>query len=145
MDAKQYLSQLRALKEDIRRIEARIFEKETVIQSPGTVRYDKLNVQTSPENQFENQIVQITMAKEKLLEKRVEYETMYLRIMNQIDSLKPNHRRVLKYYYVDGKRVNEICRLMHYSRDRMYHVLSDARREFAYVFELPPKEKIDRK
>lgn len=131
MKARDYLSQLSSLKEDIRRTEERIREVNALLTSPGAVRYDKVNVQTSPENIMENTIVRKIAAVQKLEDLKSAYQEKYIRIMTQIDGIEDvKLRRILKYRYVDGKSVSYISRHMHYSIDWTWKLLSLAHKAF---------------
>ena len=129
MNAREYLLQLQALKEDIHRLEERIREIDAEMCSPGAVRYDAIRVQSAPENKLENNIDRKEVLKERLTKKQREYDRLYMEISDRLDSLEIKHRRALKFYYLDHRSITWIAGRMHYSREYVYQILSDARHE----------------
>lgn len=130
MTAKEYLGQLPALKEDIRRAEEKAKEIEARISSGKAMRYDAIRVQTSPENTFENEMLKHVEILQRVEKMREEYENLYSRITRELDSLEPKYRRALKFRYLDGRSVTWIANRMHYTVEHTYHILADGRREF---------------
>ena len=131
MDARKYLQQLQALKEDIKRTEDKIKELDAKLASPGALRYDKVRVQSSPVNQMEEGVIGKAQVLERLEKLKDRYISQYVTIMQQIDGMEnQTFRRALKYVYVDGMTIRKAAKKLKYSEDWTYHILARAREAF---------------
>ena len=134
MTAKEYLSQVRALREDIERISQEISAREAAIRSAGAVRYDEVRVQTSPMNRQEEMIVRNFEEKERLLKLQEAYSAKYLEIISRLDQMEGQYRRILEFYYLDGRGIRWISERMHYTPESVYTLLWKARKMFEEKF-----------
>lgn len=131
MRAKQYLGQLKNIKNDIGRIRMQILDIDMKLKSPGALRYDKDPVQTSPSNQMEEQIVRLVEMKDRLLQKENAYREKFMLINEQLDSLEnPLHREILKQFFLEQKKIWKIAIDMDYSQQHIYNHFSIALSEF---------------
>lgn len=116
MTAKRYLSQALFLRSMIRRAEEQIEEIRTRAASVGGIRYDKINVQTSPRNAMESFVIQLEKAEKKQLEVLGEYYSTYANIQAQIAAISPEiYRQILTLRYLDGMKLERIADLLGYS------------------------------
>ena len=117
LTAKQYLSQALFLRSAIRRTELQIEEIRTRASSAGGIRYDKLNVQTSPTNDtMTNFIIQLEKAEKKSIELMGDYYSTYATIQTQINSVQPDiYRQILSMRYLDGCKLERIADRLSYS------------------------------
>lgn len=116
MTAKEYLNQLRRLKLKQRRVDEEIQTLDAALSSAGAIRYDKLNVQTSPENRMEAGIVRLSELRQKLVDLKIEYYDLYVVIIHQINSLDAIglYKDILVMRYFEGKSVRKIADELHY-------------------------------
>lgn len=116
MTAKRYLSQALFLRSMIRRVEEQIEEIRTRAASVGGIRYDKINVQSTPQNTMEQFIIQLEKAEKKQLEVLSEYYSTYANIQSQIATISPEvYRQILTLRYLDGMKLERIADLLGYS------------------------------
>lgn len=117
MTAKQYLSQALFLRSMIRRTEEQLEEIRSRASSAGAIRYDKLNVQTSPKNDvFANYVASLERAEETSLRLISEYYSTYATIQTQINAIKPElFQQVLAMRYLDGMKLERIADRLSYS------------------------------
>ena len=117
MTAKQYLSQALFLRSAIKRTELQIEEIRTRASSAGGIRYDKLNVQTSPANDtMVNFVIQLERAEKTSLQLMGEYYSTYATIQTQINSVQPDiYRQILSMRYLDGYKLERIADRLNYS------------------------------
>ena len=116
MTAKEYLNQLRRLKLKQRRVDEEIQTLDAALSSAGAIRYDKLNVQSSPENRMEAGIVRLAELRQKLAELRDEYIELYINISHQVNNLHGIglYKDILFMRYFEGKPFRKIADEMHY-------------------------------
>ena len=117
LTAKQYLSQALFLRSAIRRTELQIEEIRSRMQSAGAIRYDKLNVQTSPQNDtMVNFMIQMEKAEKKSLDLMGDYYSTYASIQTQINAVQPDiYRQILSMRYLDGYKLERIADRLSYS------------------------------
>ena len=117
LTAKQYLSQALFLRSAIRRTELQIEEIRSRMQSAGAIRYDKLNVQTSPHNDtMVNFMIQMEKAEKKSLDLMGDYYSTYASIQTQINAVQPDiYRQILSMRYLDGCKLERIADRLSYS------------------------------
>lgn len=133
LTAKQYLNQVPFLRSAIRRVEAQIEELRERAMSVGGVRYDKLNVQTSPSNDaLANYAASLERAEQKARELVADYHETYLTIQEQIGMVQTElYRQVLVMRYLDGMNLERIADRLGYSDDWIRHVHGYALQEFS--------------
>ena len=116
MTAKRYLSQALFLRSMIRRCEEQIEEIRTRATSVGGIRYDKISVQSTPQNAMEQFVIQLEKAEKKQLEVLGEYYSTYANIQAQIAAISPEiYRQILTLRYLDGMKLERIADLLGYS------------------------------
>ena len=131
MRAKEYLSQLKHMKAKERRIDEEIWQIDATISSAPAIRYDKLNVQTSPENRLEEAIIRMEAAKISLYNLKAEYAERKAVIIKQIEALDTDlFREILLLRYVDGKAFWKISDELGYSYKYITNSHGNALREF---------------
>ena len=118
MKAKEYLSQLRYLRSKSHRIREEISTIESSMLSVSGVRYDKPNIQSSPENTMEAEIIRLEDAKQKLEAELWKYVETYTTIVQQIRELHAIglHKDILFMRYVDGMPFWKIADELHYDQ-----------------------------
>lgn len=116
MTAKEYLLQLRRLKQKQRRVDEEIQTLDASLSSAGAIRYDKLNVQVSPENRMETGIVRLAELRQKLVELKIEYFDLYVVISHQVNSLDAIglYKDILIMRYFENKPFWKIADELHY-------------------------------
>lgn len=116
MTAKEYLNQLRRLKQKQRRVDEEIQTLDAALSSAGAIRYDKLNVQTSPENRMETGIVRLSELRQKLVELKIEYYDLYVVISHQVNELDAIglYKDILIMRYFEGKPFRKIADELNY-------------------------------
>ena len=142
MKAKEYLSQALRYK---RRYENALEELE-YIRSMATgltaIRYDKDQVQTSPENdQLANYMIRLEKAEKRALKASEEYFKAHEVIRLQIEIISPQlYADVLHLRYIQGRRLYEIADELKYSYEWMRIIHGRALREFGKIFPEALKE-----
>lgn len=130
MKPKEYLSQLQRLRSNVRRLndELRALDAAAL----HGVRYDKVNVQVSPENQLEAEIIRKEALRQKYEAKRDEYYDRYLIIVHQINELHAIglHKDILTLRYVDGKPFWKIADELNYDLKYIVNCHGKALKEF---------------
>lgn len=131
MTPKQYLMQAVVLKQMIDRTELKITEIRSKMQGLGSMRYDKLNVQSSPEDRMATYIDQIIDVERRELVLLNAYYTTYAQIRSQIDGMNNLlYQQVLGYRYLDGLSLVETANKMNYSYDYVRELHGRALQEF---------------
>ena len=118
MTAKEYLNQLRRLKQKQRRVDEEIQTLDAALSSAGAIRYDKLNVQVSPENRMEAGIVRLSELRQKLVELKIEYYDLYVVISHQVNDLDAIglYKDILIMRYFEQKPFWKIADELHYDQ-----------------------------
>ena len=136
MKPKEYLSQALRFK---RRYENALEELE-YIRSMATgltaIRYDKDQVQTSPENdQLANYMIRLEKAEKKALKASEDYFTAHEVIRMQIEIISPQlYADVLRLRYIKGRKLYEIADELSYSYEWLRIIHGRALREFGACF-----------
>lgn len=104
MKAKDYLLQLHNLKRKQKRVDEEIQTLDAAITSAGAIRYDKLNVQITPDNRMEADIIRLGELRQKLIELKIEYYDLYVVISHQINGLDAIglYKDILFMRYLEG-------------------------------------------
>lgn len=118
MTAKEYLNQLRRLKQKQRRVDEEIQTLDAALSSAGAIRYDKLNVQTTPENRMEAGIVRLSELRQKLVDLKIEYYDLYVVISHQVNELDAIglYKDILIMRYFEQKPFWKIADELHYDQ-----------------------------
>lgn len=118
MTAKEYLNQLRRLKQKQRRVDEEIQTLDAALSSAGAIRYDKLNVQVSPENRMEAGIVRLSELRQKLVDLKIEYYDLYVVISHQVNELDAIglYKDILIMRYFEQKPFWKIADELHYDQ-----------------------------
>ena len=128
MNVKTYLQEIRNERLEIRQLEERKTELRMSLL-PGAIRYDKPNVQTSPDDQMlkieakVSEIEETLNAKLEALVNRYNNALKYIGLLDQA-----NHRMVLYEYYLNADRPSweQVARTLDYSVDRIYQLHREA-------------------
>ncbi len=128
MEVKTYLQEIRNERLEIRQYEERITELRMSLL-PGAIRYDKPNVQTSPDDQMlkiEARIDEIESSMKAKLEALVNRYNNAVKYIGMLDS--SSHRMVLYEYYLNAERPSweQVARRLDYSVDRVYQLHREA-------------------
>ena len=132
MKAKEYLFQLRNLKAKAQNVEEKINALETTMMSAGAIRYDKVNVQVTPEDPLVNNIVHLANLKERLSNLQTTYLELYVEIMyrlNNLDSIQLK-KDILYLRYVEGMPFWKIAQEMNYDQKYITNLHGIALKEF---------------
>ena len=118
MTAKEYLNQLRRLKQKQRRVDEEIQTLDAALSSAGAIRYDKLNVQVSPENRMEAGIVRLSELRQKLVDLKIEYYDLYVVISHQVNDLDAIglYKDILVMRHFEQKPFWKIADELHYDQ-----------------------------
>lgn len=140
MTAKKYLKLIRSEQKELRILKEK---KDTIYYSllPSSIRYDKDNIQVTPENVLSEKVIKmVDLTREidehiKYLEK---HKADALRIIRKITDT--NQRQVLILYYltldIRGNLMKwfDVAEIMGYSEDWIKHKHGDALKEFAIFY-----------
>lgn len=116
MTAREYLSRAIYIREQIRQADERIEEIRHRMQSVGAIRYDKLNVQSSPHDPLLENIQKLMDAEQRMLDLEAELVDVYEEIQQKIWKLDNEvYRTILIKRYLHDKPVRQIAKEIHYS------------------------------
>ena len=137
MTAKAYLQRALWLKGQIEKLGENIFAIRQTMESVSGVRYDKINVQTSPEGDaILNYIVQLQRAEQKMVELQVRYYETYAEIEERIEMIQNSlHRQILTMRYLQGMNLLKIADKLGYSHLYVKNMHGQALREFSKLVE----------
>ena len=132
MKAKEYLFQLRNLKSKQRNVEEKIRALEAAMMSAGAIRYDKVNVQVSPEDPMVNNIVRLTELKSRLEDLQMHYIDLFTEIMYRLNNLDAIQLKkdILYLRYVEGMPFWKIAQEMNYDQKYITNLHGIALKEF---------------
>lgn len=133
MRPKEYLSQLRRLKSMAHRIDEEIKALDATMTSVKAINYDKVNVQATPENRLEADIIRKDELKRKLKDLRDEYYDRYIIICHQIQEMRSMglYKDILTLRYMEGKPFRKIADELNYSFEYIVNCHGKALKEFA--------------
>lgn len=136
MTAKEYLSEAIRLKRLIKKTESQIEDIKEMATSVGAIRYDKDNIQNSPNNDaMANYMIRLEAAESRARDLIIEYLEAYMTIEQQIRKIMPGiYADVLYLRYIDGKNLDQIAEELNYSADWIRHVHGYALRTFDQQF-----------
>lgn len=116
MTAREYLSRAIYIREQIRQADERVEEIRHRMQSVGAIRYDKLNVQSSPEDPLLENIARLMDAEQRALDLEAKLVDVYEEIQQKIWKLDSDlYRTILIKRYLHDKPVRQIAEEIHYS------------------------------
>ena len=116
MTAREYLSRAIYIREQIRQADERVEEIRHRMQSVGAIRYDKLNVQSSPEDPLLENIARLMDAEQRALDLEAKLVDVYEEIQQKIWKLDNEvYRTILIKRYLHDKPVRQIAEEIHYS------------------------------
>lgn len=136
MTAKEYLGQVPTLRRQMRRTAEKVEEIETIMQSVRAIRYDKINVQSSPDDdQLATEMIRLEAAREMLIQQAADYNIIYATIRSQIDQMQPQlYRDLLTMRYLDELSWNKIAAATKYSDAYIRNAHGKALQEFGRRF-----------
>lgn len=136
MTPKQYLAQVRSLRAKYKRACEDYQEVESLMTSAGAIRYDKLNVQTSPDgDMMAEYMVRLEKAEAKALHLAAEYLEKFEQIREQIDMISPQiYSDILYLRYIHGMSLWSVSEELNYSYGYTKHMHGLALAEFGKVF-----------
>ena len=132
MTPKEYLSQALRLK---RRYKAALSEIEhirSMADGLKAIRYDKDQVQTSPDNdQMANYMIKLEKAETRALKASEDYFDFYEKIRAQINAIMPQlYSDILWYRYISGMKLFDIAEDLNFSYGYTKHLHGLALVEF---------------
>lgn len=131
MKANTYLQRAVFLKKLIDDCDEKILEIRTVMESAGAIRYDKLNVQVTPEDPILANIARLDALITKANMLRLEYYGLFFEIQHRINTIEnPLQRDILRLRYLECMPFDQISEELGYSLDYVYSVHSQALRNF---------------
>lgn len=134
MNAKQYLSRGFYLRTQIRDLDERIEQLRHRMSSVGAVRYDKLNVQSQPEDPMLSNIAYLMEAEKKLVALEAELEMVCSEIREKLNLMDDELlRTILLKRYVYNRSLRRIAKEINYSFDWVRHLHVVALREFSKI------------
>lgn len=106
------------------------------------IRYDKDQVQTSPESdQMANYMIRLEKAEARALKASEDYFDFYEKIRAQINAITPQMYSDLLYLrYIKGERLFEIADELNYDYDYIRSIHGKALHEFGEIFQEVLKE-----
>lgn len=116
MTAKEYLSRAFYLRLQISDLDLRIEEIRHRMSSVGAIRYDKLNVQSSPDDPLVSNISRLIDAEHEILRLEAEYSELCSQIRKKLDQLDSEiYRTILAKRYLYAEPIRKIADEIHYS------------------------------
>ena len=131
MKAKTYLRQLIILREIIRDTEDQAEAVRSRMEAVSAIRYDKLNVQQTPEDPLLNNIVELADIEAKLARLSADYHNKIIVIEDQIlglDNLL--YKQILFYRYVQGRTFAKIASDLDYTLEYIWKAHGKALKDF---------------
>lgn len=142
MKPKEYLSKVMQLKRRYKNALEELEYVRSMASGVTAIRYDKDQVQTSPENdQMANYMIRLEKAEKRALKLSEEYFDQANLIRDQINSITPgNYSDILYLRYVRGMRLWEIADELNYSHEWVRILHGRALNEFGKRFPESLKE-----
>jgi hypothetical protein len=130
------LQQLSQLKAKHKRAQEDLLQIREMMESAGAIRYDKVNIQSSPDNdQLANYVIKLERAEKRALKLADQYLEQYMVIREQINQISPQmYSDVLYLRYVLGMKLWDIADELNYDYDWLRHLHGRALAEFGKVF-----------
>lgn len=143
MTAKEYLSKIQTYRMAIESSSQRLEELYAKASGVKAIVYDKDRVQVSPENHFEQIMVQVDQEAEKMAKAILRYQKALQIRVDQIAGMdKPDHAEVLRLRYVElekngrMKSLEKIACVMHMSFYRVAHLHGEALQAFSRKYKV---------
>ena len=137
MTAKEYLSKVHAYRKAIESTQQRIDELYVLASGVKAIVYDKDRVQVTPENQFEEFMVQIDAEVTRMTKQIRRYQNVVSKRQRQIANMgRPEYADILRLRYIEtdkyGKQISleRIACIMHRSYYSVKHLHGRALQEF---------------
>lgn len=135
MTAKEYLLQASTIRRQVKRTEEKIEEIETMMQNVRAIRYDKLNVQSSPSgDRLAEEYIRLEAAKEMMIQQAADYYTIYHTIERQINEMPSLYRDILSMRYLDEIQLDKIAGILSLSDKYVRNEHGAALQEFGRRF-----------
>ena len=117
MNAKEYLSRVSRKRAQMLATKDELDMIRSTMQSVGSMRYDKIRIQTTPDpDPLATYMARIIEKEEKLAKIIDEYMDMVIIVREQLAGLLPGlYSDVLYMRYVEGKSLNKISKELNYS------------------------------
>lgn len=94
---------------------------------PQGIRYDQIQVQTSPDNTLEKVAGKVLDMEQRIMQLEEERTACLADIVDTIESLEDdNHKLVLSEFFIARISMDDIAREMHYHRSRIYQIRGEA-------------------
>ena len=94
---------------------------------PQGIRYDQIQVQTSPENTLEKVAGKVLDMEQCILRLNEERAACLVGIVDTIESLEDdNYKLILWEFFIARRSMDNIAREMHYHRSRVYQIRGEA-------------------
>ena len=134
MTAKQYLSRSFFIRTQIRDLDERIEQIRNRMSSVGAIRYDKVSVQSSPEDPMANNIAYLIEAEQKLVALEADLEKVCSEIREKIQQVDNEvYRTILLKRYVYNRSMKRIAREINYSVDWTWDLHRKALKAFDLI------------
>ena len=136
MKPKEYLSKVMQLKRRYQNALEELEYVKSMASGVTAIRYDKDQVQTSPNNdQMANYMIRLEKAENRALKLSEEYFDQAILIRDQINSITPcNYSDILYLRYVQGMRLREIADELNYEYGTIRILHGKALVEFGKCF-----------
>lgn len=143
MKPKEYLLQAQKARNRYSRALEDIERIRTLAEGVKAIRYDKLNVQQSPDgDRLADYMDRLTKAEERSIRLSEQYYAAYTKIRDQIDEIQPEiYGDILHARYIRGLKLWQIANEIGYSFDRTRHLHGMALAAFGRRF--PGLTKVD--
>lgn len=134
MTPREYLSRALYLRMNIARLTDHIEEIRTMMSAVGAIRYDKLNVQSSPTDPILDNIARVIDAEAEAQRMIDEYAKAYAEIEAKIQQMQSDrYKAILSKIYLEGKGVWQVADELGYSVDWTRHMHYRALKAFCAV------------
>ena len=116
MRAREYLSRALYLRLQIQIQDERAEEIRHRMQSVGAIRYDKLNVQSTPNDPMLDNIARLLEAEQEALRLSAQLANVYKEICDKLEQMDNElYRTILTYRYLHNMNLQAIADRVHYS------------------------------
>lgn len=127
MTGKEYMHQIKETRRIIRLIEEQIQRDTILAQGCGAIRYDKINVQTSPVADRMAEIVASIIESTEALKTEIRnLQRQELEARQYLIRLSECHERVLSLHYLDGLSWSQVAVKLNYDDGYIYEVKDKA-------------------
>ena len=134
MTAKQYLRRTIYLRIQIRNLDERIQELRHRMTSVGAIRYDKISVQSSPDDPMSTNIAKLIDSEQKLLQLEADLSELQVEILEKLKRMDSDlYRTILTMRYLHGKQLRKIAEEINYSEGYVLKLHRQALQAFEQV------------